>query len=160
MPTREAVLTALLTKLSALGAFQTVSRKLDFDPEQGPTGQPGTPALQPALYLLDDYETAQQSNHGTPTKRTLYQRLLIWARIPQGLTPGVQDGVTPGSTVINNLLDAVETALAADNAVSQTCTLGGLVQRAWIEGTVVKVSGDLNPDGQCFASVPISILIP
>ena len=36
----------------------------------------------------------------------------------------------------------------------------GLVQRCFIDGNTAKVSGDMNPDGQCFAAVPVSILVP
>ena len=160
MPTRESILNALAAKLAAVAAFQTVSRKLDFDPAQGPTGQPGVPAAQPALYLLEDYETASHAGHGPSTKRTLFVRLLVWAKIPAGSTPGVQDGVTFGASLINNLIEAIEAVFAPDNAALGVCTLSGLVQRAWIEGAIVKVTGDLNPDGQCFAAIPVSILIP
>jgi hypothetical protein len=62
--------------------------------------------------------------------------------------------------VLNPLLDAVEAALYPDNIVDQTLRLGNLVYRAWIEGETVKIIGDVNPDGQCFAAVPVKLLVP
>ena len=86
--------------------------------------------------------------------------LWIYCKSPGGGTPGVSDGVTPGATAINNLIESVEASLSIDNRTVMECTLGGLVQYCRIEGQTIKVSGDMNPDGQCFAAIPVKILVP
>ena len=63
-------------------------------------------------------------------------------------------------TALNNAMEALEAALAIDDFARQTCTLGGLVYSVRIEGTTIKVSGDTNPTGQCFAAVPLTIVVP
>jgi hypothetical protein len=167
MPSREAVMTALFNAIVAAvatspsGPFLTASRYIKFDPAQGPTPQVATPDAQPALYIIEDDETTEHPEKSPQlTRRTWRAMLLIWAKPPLGLTPGVPDGVTSGATVINNLIDAVETAFLPDDRMRGCFTLGGLVQRCFIDGHTAKVSGDMNPDGQCFAAVPVSILVP
>jgi hypothetical protein len=167
MATREAVMTALFNAVvaavatSPTGPFQTASRFVKFDPAQGATQQVAIPDAQPALYMVEDDETTEHPERSPVlTKRTWRAVLLIWAKIPAGATPGVPDGTIAGATVINNLIDAVEGAFVYDNPSTRAFTLGGLVARCWIDGHTAKVSGDMNPDGQCFAAVPVSILVP
>lgn len=162
MPTRETVMTALLARVSAAAGFATIQRHITFDPVQGPTAQVATPDAQPALYMLEAGESADWPGRGLP-RRTWRVQLWVWARLPGGSTLGVPDGTTPGATVLNNLVEAIEaslapSALAGDDPM--VCTLGGLVQHCWIEGELAKVPGDINPDGQCFAAIPIAMLIP
>ncbi len=160
MPTREAVMSALFAKVQTAASFQTVSRRIDFDPAQGPTMTVATPALQPALYVLEDDEDTHQPSHGGPSKRVWGAMLMIWCKIPDGTTPGVPDGTTSGASVINALIEQVEAVFVPDNLTTGVFTLGGLVQRCWIQGKTVKVPGDFNPSGQCFAAIPVSILVP
>lgn len=154
-------MTALLTACSAVTNFQTVSRVVVNDPEFAPTVMVATPVAQPALILVEDFERHTHSGHGQPTKRTLGVMLMIWAPKPRDLQNlGAPDQTTTGATLVNTLLEALEAVFVADNAATGCFTLGGLVQRCWIEGTVTKVSGDLDPNGQAFLAVPVSILIP
>jgi hypothetical protein len=159
MPTRESVMTALLALAATATSFATVTRQIVLIPG-APTPSVATPPAQPALLLLEDHEMTARPNHGGPPKRTWFVQLWLWCQIPDGATPGVPDGATLGATLINNLIEAVETALAPDNAQLGVLTLGGLVQRCWIEGATIKISGDADPNGQCFAIIPISILVP
>jgi hypothetical protein len=115
---------------------------------------------QPAMFLLEGNEKTTQSGRGTPSIRHWNGMVWIFAKVPDGTRPGVQDFNTPGASVLNPLLDAVEAALYPDNIVDQTLRLGNLVYRAWIEGETVKIIGDVNPDGQCFAAVPVKLLVP
>ncbi len=167
MASREDVMNALFTAVvnavasSHSGPFLTTSRFIKFDPAQGPTMTVATPDAQPALYMMEDDETTEHPEKSPVlTKRTWRVMLLIWAKIPAGATLGVPDGTIAGATVINNLIDVVETAFAPDNAVTGAFTLNGKVSRCWIDGRTVKVSGDMNPSGQCFAAVPVSIMVP
>lgn len=160
MPTREAVMTALLAKVATAAPFHTVSRFIELIPG-APTPQVATPPAQPAIYLLEDHEMTENKGRGTPGVRTWYVILWVYCQSARSsTTPGISDGVTPGATAINTLIEAIEATLAPDNAGRQELTLGGLVQYCRIEGQTVKVSGDLNPDGQCFAAIPLKILVP
>jgi hypothetical protein len=154
-------MTALLAACSAVTNFQTVSRVVVNDPEFAPTVTVATPIAQPALILVEDVERHTHSGHGTPTKRTLGVMLMIWAQKPRDIqNPAAPDQTTTGATLVNTLLEALESVFVADDPSTGCFTLGRLVQRAWIEGTLTKVSGDLDPNGQTFLAVPISILIP
>lgn len=152
-------MTALLAKAATAANFHTVSRRVELIPG-APTATVATPPLQPALYLYEgDEDTAQSPRRGLAI-RTWDVSLFLWCKIPLGTTIGVPDGTTPGATVINNLIEAVEVALAPDNPGTGCLTLGGLVEWCRIEGRIMKVPGDINPDGQCFAEIPIKILVP
>lgn len=178
MATREPIMTALLATCATAANFQTVTRIVVNDPQFGPTVTVATPPAQPALILVEDIEHHVHSGgHGPPTKRTMGVMLMIWAlkdRDPGSEDFGADenqdfndsanlsapDYAETGATLVNTLLEAVEAVLVPDNAATQCFTLGGLVQRCWIEGTVTKVSGDLDPNGQAFLAIPLSILIP
>lgn len=153
---RELVWTALFNLLSPLSSFSTTSRRVQLAQD----GTPLVPIDQPALFLVEGHETTINDRRGVPPKHLLQAGIWIWAKIPDGLRAGQPDQTTPGATVLNPLLDAVETALAPDDVTQNVLTLGGLVSHCWIEGETVKVVGDLNPDGQCFAAMPIRILVP
>jgi hypothetical protein len=66
-----------------------------------------------------------------------------------------------GATLLNPLIDAVESALMPDNPVHQTLTLGGLVQAVYIDGATAKAIPDIDVDhGQGGAVIPVRILVP
>lgn len=159
MPTRETVMAALLAKVATAAGFAHVSRHIDLVPD-APTPTVATPPKQPALYLFEDHESTVHEGWGTPPTRHWFVELWLWCLCPTGATPGVPDDVTPGASVINALIEAVEAVLVPDSLTSNECTLGGLVAAVRIEGTTVKISGDANPSGQCLAMIPISILVP
>jgi len=155
--TREAVFSALLTKVAASAGFVTSGRRIELVPG-APTPQVATPVAQPAIFLFEDNETTKQSNYGPTVIRTWRVQLWVWCQIPAGPTLGVPDTTIAGATILNPLIDAIEVALAGGPMGPET--LGGLVRRVWIEGETVKVPGDLNPDGQCVAMIPVSIMVP
>jgi hypothetical protein len=104
---------------------------------------------RPALIQVEDGESYAQDFTGKPPRVTLRVKLIIytWAK-------GLQ---VPGITLLNPRIDAIERALAPPPLTFKQ-TLGGLVDHAWIEGEIIKVSGDLDGDG--VAVVPINILVP
>ena len=157
MVSREAIYDALLALFEAqCGAtFKTYSRRWKSvwdDPA-------ARVADLPMLVQWEGEEDHQWGNRGIGVIRTWTIKLELYAKIPDGATPGVPDSTTGGSTVLNPLIDAVEAALQPDlGEVGQT--LGGLVTDVRIEGTVIKVLGDEDPTGQCGAIVPLKILVP
>lgn len=140
---RESVFVAMHGLLSTLqpSPFVTVSRKLKMWND--------VPAeLQPALYITDHSEIALNPPRGLPTKSTWNIMLFIYAKV---------DEFTVGSTVLNNLLDAVDRALKTDVSTN-VLTLGGLVYRVDPQGEIRKDPGDL--DGQAIALYPFAIRPP
>jgi hypothetical protein len=159
--TREQVMSALLTALGAAAGFATVSRHIEVI-EGGPGTTPtvATPPAQPGLYLFEDHEETIYNAEGSPPSRTWFVELWLWCKSPVGATLGVPDMTTPGVSVINPLIEAIEAAFKPDDFRTNRYTIGGLVQYARIQGTTVKISGDANPDGQNFAAIPVRILVP
>jgi hypothetical protein len=143
---REAIYNALLARIGAAGEFVTISRK-PIPPNQL------TPEMQPALFLEEIRETANPRPRGLPTKWTLDVNLGIYYYFEsQPETPG-EHNCSP-STDLNQLLTAVDQALAADGRGVQT--LGGMVDHCWIEGEVIKSPAYLQAQGA--AIVPVKIL--
>lgn len=138
--TREQIMTALLAKLKATNVFLTVERRV----------RPWSDVSeQPALFARnvgDHYEPRSP----LPAKRTMSVELWIYAK------SGRESGGSPGA-VLNNCLDAIDTALKPD-VMTNRQTLGGLVEHCRIEGEGVFDPGDL--DSQAKAVVPLKILIP
>ena len=167
VPTRELVWQALFDVIAAatvldetgaaVPAFAKTSRRLQLMPDN--TAQ--VPFDQPAMFLVEgDEETQWKGNRGQPLLRTWRGMIWVFAKVPDGVRPGSPDFVTPGATVINVLIDAIEAAMGPDDVGLNLLTLGGLVSRVEIGGTTIKVPGDLNPEGQCFAAIPINIVVP
>jgi hypothetical protein len=140
MTTREAIYQALFMRLQTISGFQTTSRKLRHWED---VPQPN----QPALFLVQKGETFTRVD-GLPPKRVFIAELYLYARS--------QDPFTPPASILNPLLDAVETMLLPD--ASGTQTLGGLVQHAWIEGRVETDEGVLGE--QAVVILPVRILVP
>lgn len=144
---RETIWKALFAKLTASASFETAARR----PYLPPDNTVAVPLNQPAIFLVEgDEEQTQRRN--LPNTAVLTGQIWIYCKTP--------DPQTPGATILNPLLDAVDAAMAPDDVAQNVMTLGGLVTHCWIEGKVIKVVGDLNPDGQCFASIPVRILVP
>ena len=161
MATRESIMTALLSTCSTVAAFNTVTRVVVSDPDFATTVTVATPPQQPALVLLEDSEHHVHSGQGLPTKRTLSVMLMIWQKkLRDATSPASPDSSATGASIVNTTLESVEAVFKADNLAKGTFTLGGLVDRCWIEGTVTKISGDLDPEGQTFLAIPVSILMP
>lgn len=126
---------------------------------------------RPDLPLLCQYEMTEsvqyKGSRGLPPTRVWAASILIYGVIPPNYLgpPGVPDDTTPGASVLNPLLDAVEAAIAPPEVPGQGdadgCqTLGGLVYDCRFEGEWVKVLGDAVSDGICGAILPIRILVP
>jgi hypothetical protein len=149
MTNREAIYLALLEKLKTAADFQTVGRKAVLPPEL-------QPEQMPALFLVQTRQIAVPQPRGLPARWTLECDLLLY--VYNGSTtyePVGKESVVP-VTELNNLLDAVDAALAPDPATGVQ-TLDGLVSHCWIEGEVQTDEGLLNP--QAMALVPVKILV-
>jgi len=136
--TREPIYAALFALLSGAAPFATASRRLRHWSDVGP-------AEQPALFVVQKSETAERKV-GLPARWRASVDVYVYAHAP--------DDQTAPATVLNPLLDAVETALAPQGAVQ---TLGGLAAHAWIAGKIETDEGVLG--GQTVAIVPVEILV-
>lgn len=103
-------------------------------------------ALQPALCQAEWKETTQQ-NKGLPPKRVWRAAWFIY------FYEGNDDAIT--ATMTNAILDAIDELFPA---APEEQTLGGLVDKAWIEGDIEKYGGQL--DSQVLLVVPISLQVP
>ncbi|HEX3973397.1 MAG TPA: hypothetical protein VHX19_18845 [Stellaceae bacterium] len=137
---REPIYAALFALAAGAASFVTVSRRLRHWSDVGA-------AEQPALFMIQKSETAEE-RRPLPVKWRASVDLYIYAQAP--------DELTPPATVLNSLLDAVETALMPD-PVSHVQSLGGLVSHCWIAGRIQTDEGVLG--GQAVAIVPVEILV-
>jgi hypothetical protein len=137
---REPIYGALFALLSNAADFTTASRRLRHWSDVGPVEQP-------ALFVVQKSETAERKS-GFPPKWRAMVDVFVYVHAP--------DDVTPPSTVLNPLLDAIEAALAPGGAGGPQ-TLGGLAEHAWISGKIETDEGVLG--GQTVAIVPVEILV-
>lgn len=105
---------------------------------------------QPALFLRSEDE---ESEWAAPPMQVLTIRADAYLYSNYGQDPDVAP-----ETMLNNLLDAIDSALAPDNPMTRQFTLGGLVSWCRVIGRIEKDTGDL--DGQAIAEIPIEILVP
>lgn len=174
--TREQIMTALLARLQTQcgTTFKTYSRAFIMWEQLVQligTNSPAVPAF-PALFTFEgmgfpsggitDWTVKQR---GTPGIRTLDVTIVLYARKAGAGTPSgiAGDPVNnPGSSVLNPLIEAVESAMQPDNKVSNLLQLGNppLVYHCWIEGKGAMVPGDLDPCGLGMQTVPVRIMIP
>ena len=138
--TREPIYAALFALVAGAAGFVTASRRLRHWTDVGA-------AEQPALFQIQKGENGEE-RRPLPVKWRASVDLYVYAQAP--------DELTPPASVINPLLDAIETALAPD-PVSHVQTLGGLVQHCWIAGRIQTDEGVLG--GQAVAIVPVEILV-
>ncbi|MGH6836543.1 MAG: hypothetical protein ACREC9_13605 [Methylocella sp.] len=140
--TREQVMTALLAALG--GQFTTVGRR-NRNPET--VASPGKPAL-----ILDDHrDLYERQAPSLPPRRIMDVMAIVYFDIGQ-------DETAVPSTVLNNLLDGIDTAMAPDSLVTGRFTLGGLVYSCLIDGEIIKAPGDVT--GKGLATVSIKIILP
>jgi hypothetical protein len=143
--TRETIYGAVFARLQTLGPspagsaiFVTVSRRLRHWSDV-------TPALQPAVYLVQRQEKPRQDK-GRPPVWELGVDLYLYVHAP--------DQTQPAAPLLNRALDAVEAAFAPDP--TGVNTLGGLVSRCWIDqGGIETDEGTLGD--QAVAIIPLSI---
>lgn len=156
-PSREDVLSAFAERVGKLEEFESVSRRATLDP----LDLARISFDQPAIVLLEHDEETQQRGRGLPPVLILDVMICVYARIPRDADdPSRPDATIPGATIINPLIEVVETIFESDNPLVGACTLGGIVSHAWIEGRTIKVVGDITPNGQCFAGLPARLMLP
>ncbi len=105
---------------------------------------------QPALCQAEHDETVAQRT-GMESVTTLGAAWLIYHQA------GKDDDAVPAQTT-NAILAAVRALFVDETQPDLAQTLGGLVHKCWIEGSIQKLQGDL--DGQSLLVVPIKILVP
>lgn len=104
---------------------------------------------QPAFFQAEPTEQITQATNRLSI-RTIE---CIWVAYHQ---VGKNANAVPTST--NSLiLDAMEAALAPDD-FGDRLTLGGLAHHVWIEGAVMRDSGDV--DAQALIAVPVRLQLP
>ncbi len=107
--------------------------------------------LRPALFLTN-YDQSVSYQSETLRKRSMTFRAVIYT--------SARDPDISGDVLLNDILDAIETALAPSGAdiLINRQTLGGIVSHCYIEGEITKDPGDLDKDG--LAVIPIIVLMP
>lgn len=143
---REAIFTKLFTTITqaaeTVTKFKTKSRRVRLFND--------VPAeKQPAIFQAEHAESYPPVGRGLPRIHDLKASIFIYFR---------SSDVSPGVTIQNALLDAIDQAMVPDNLQDNTLTLGGLVSHCWIEGDILKEPGDL--DNQGLLLIPISIRVP
>jgi hypothetical protein len=138
---RETIMNVLFGLLQNVDGINTCSRKLKLWAD--------VPAQdRPALFLTEHKENIVRTVEGMPAKRRIFANIFLYIDSKSCDVP---------MTELNNLIDAISTALRPTNPMQEQ-TLNGLVAHCWIEGDIVKDPGDLDGDG--LAIIPISIIIP
>lgn len=135
---REAIYQALYDKLATVPGVKTKGRKLKHWSDV-PTSQ------QPAIFQAQKGEFGQRQQ-GLGTVWTLTVDVYIYTSTTGSAFPASQ---------LNDIIDAIESALQPDNPVRNTNTLGGLVQHCRIEGAIETDEGTLGD--QAVAIIPIVI---
>ncbi|HEU5233561.1 MAG TPA: hypothetical protein VFU50_11915 [Terriglobales bacterium] len=141
---REQIYSALFATLqSALGAkFATISRRWRM-PEQV------SPESRPALFQVQTGERAKTNANGEPIIWIATVDLVIY-------TQGSGDEQTVPSQELNDLLDAVEAALAPPPNSDGKQTLGGKVSHCRLQGSA-RIVENVN-GAAAMAVVPVEIL--
>lgn len=139
---REAIYSALWTLASGAARFASASRRLRHWSDV-------SPAEQPALFMSEKGGTGVRKALGAPIVWTLRADFYIYAHQPD-------PRLSPAS-ILNPLIDALETALAPSLAMGiQNLGLPGVVQWAYIAGKVETDEGVLGD--QAVAIVPVEIV--
>ena len=138
---REAIAVALFNLVKTPGALVTTSRRLkhwsDVPAEE-----------QPALFQAQGKEAVDTSAQkmGAPNTHKIEFQLYIYTHST--------DPTAPPSTLLNQILDAIEAAMTPTPGTKQT--LGGLAQHAFISGSIETDEGVLGD--QAVAIIPIEVL--
>ncbi|HTJ64746.1 MAG TPA: hypothetical protein VL899_13150 [Alphaproteobacteria bacterium] len=142
---RESVQAALFAYLAGndagLSNIKTMSRRLKAPQDVGAGNCP-------ALFQIYKGETIEWSGM-QPLKRIMHLDLVLYAHSG--------DKSFPTSSLLNPLIDALETAFGADDP-NTPLTLGGLARRVSINGRIETDEGLLGE--YAYAVVPVEILIP
>jgi hypothetical protein len=140
---RESIITALFSLVSNSAVFATASRRMQLWSNVAASDKP-------ALFLCERGDVYVRASEAVPESVTLNVDIFIY-------TDAGKDQSSVPATALNTLIDAVDAALAPDR-LSGLQMLGGLVSHCWIEGKIMKDSGDLDGDG--VAVIPVKILVP
>jgi hypothetical protein len=139
---REAIYAALWTLGSGAASFASANRRLRHWADAAPTEQP-------ALFMSEKGGRATVKVLGAPIVWTLYADFYIYVHS--------SDPYLAPATILNPLLDALETALAPLPATGiQNLGLPEMVQHAYIAGKIETDEGVLGD--QAIAIVPVEIL--
>lgn len=138
---RESIAAALFALAGSTAGFVTKSRRLKHWSDV-------TAEDQPALFQSQGKETVDTAaaKMGAPNVHKIEFQLYIYVHST--------DPTVPPSSLLNPILDALEAALTPTPGLKQT--LGGLVQHAFISGSIETDEGVLGD--QAVAIVPIEAL--
>lgn len=140
---RETIITALFNLVSNSATFATASRRLQLWSSVASSDKP-------AIFICERGDVYTHTSEAVPESVTINVDIYIYT------DAGKDQSIVPAS-ILNNLIDSVESVLAP-NPVTGLQTLGGLVSHCWIDGKIMKDSGDLDGDG--VAIIPLKILVP
>lgn len=142
MISREPIYAALFAQVAAAAHFVTAGRKLRHWSDL-------TAAEQPALFMRQKLEEATITALGAPIVWKLVIELYVYAH--------ASDPYIAPTTVLNPLLDAVQSALAPSPVTGmQDLGVPEMVQHASIAGKVEITEGVLRD--QAVAVIPVEIL--
>ncbi len=142
--TREQIMEALQTRLTAAYAFGAVTRR-NASPETIAT--PGSPAL----VLIKHHETYHRQSPSLPPRRTMVVLAIVY------IDTGSNVNLIPDA-IINPIQDAIDTALLPDDLQQNRCTLGGLAFSVMISGELIAAPGDKL--GKGLIVIPIEVVMP
>lgn len=145
MNSRESVFTALFAKLAASAGFITTSRVWRHIDEL-------SPLEMPALFQVETPETAK-TEYRKPTVFRWGVDVVLYAHAQDA----EQQGLTDVMPLLNNLLDAVVSAIAPSPATNDQ-TLGGLVTDVRVQGTIEKFEGRIDSGRRAAAIIPLEII--
>lgn len=135
----EAIYAALFAQLSAVQGIKTRSRRLKHWSDV-PASQ------QPAIFQAQGSPSVQHAQ-GLSAKWTMQAEIYVYVQTAGSETP---------ATKLNEIIDAIVSALGPDNPLKNTNTLGGLVHHCRIEGVIETDEGTLGD--QAVAIIPVVIL--
>lgn len=140
---REAIYTALFNLAKVASGVTTASRRVRHWADV-------SPIEQPALFMVQKTESAQVVTR-QPARWTFSVDLILYVN-----TGGHDPNITP-SSIFNPIVDAITAALAvSQNSGEQT--LGGLVERCRITGSIETDEGALGD--QAVIIIPVEIFLP
>lgn len=107
---------------------------------------------RPVAFLFEGGNESHVWTNGAVPKRTIEAKIFIYIN--------AKDPISIGSSQINDIMDALDAAMALTGADQMTGrnTLGGTAYWCRIDGTTLKDPGDLDGDGMVV--VPIKINLP
>ena len=138
---REAIISALFAKLSAIADFKTKGRRVEYWTQV---------ADQPAIFLHHIGDNYVHAPTGIPSKVEMECQIWIYDN------SGTSADAVP-ETNIHTLIEAVEAALVRPPGF-QAQTLGGLVTHCWLDGRIDIHPGDAG--SQAIAVMTLKILTP